>query len=246
MRNINDYEKKYIKEDFEQYQIMYRRKNIMEILKHYNTNSVLEIGCGMSPLFKYLKEGEDFDNYTLIEPGEIFYDNARSIAGDNKHIKIYKGFIEELAGDISSGFSFIICSGLLHEIENPELLLKNIFDLCDKETIIHINVPNAKSFHRILAKEMGLIESIYEFSDRNKLLQQNNVFDMKLLKDFVERAGFSIIDNGSYFIKPFTHKQMLKMLEKDIISKKVLDGLYKMSKYMPEYGSEIYVNCKLL
>ena len=246
MRNINYYEKEYIKEDFEQYQVMYRRKNILEILKQYDTSSVLEIGCGMSPLFKYLKYGEDFGSYTIVEPGERFYSNAKNMAGDNKHIKIYKGFIEELAGNISSNFSFIICSGLLHEVANPELLLKSIAILCNKDTVIHINVPNAESFHRILAKEIGLIENVYCLSDRNKLLQQNNIYNMELLNDIVKQAGFLVISQGSYFIKPFTHKQMFSMIKQEIINEDILDGLYEMSKYMPGYGSEIYVNCKLL
>ena len=36
---------------------------------------------------------------------------------------------------------------------------------------------------------------------------------------------------------------MQSMLEQNIISKDVLEGMYKMEKYFPEYGSEIYVAC---
>ena len=35
------------------------------------------------------------------------------------------------------------------------------------------------------------------------------------------------------------------MMEKEILNESVLDGLYHLTKYMPEFGSEIYVNCKL-
>lgn len=51
---------------------------------------------------------------------------------------------------------------------------------------------------------------------------------------------------GSYFIKPFTHDQMEGMLEKGILSPTILEGLYGMSVELPDYGAEIYVNCRLL
>lgn len=46
-------------------------------------------------------------------------------------------------------------------------------------------------------------------------------------------------------MKPFSHNQMYEMMQSAIIDEKVLDGLYRLAEYMPEYGSEIYVNCKL-
>ncbi len=51
-----------------------------------------------------------------------------------------------------------------------------------------------------------------------------------------------MLDEGSYFVKPFTHNQMHKMIKKDIIDENVLDGLYKIAKYFPDNGSEIFVN----
>ena len=67
---------------------------------------------------------------------------------------------------------------------------------------------------------------------------------METLTQLVENSGFQIIEKGSYFIKPFTHDQMGKLLENRIISKDVLEGLYKMSDELPGVGSEIYLNVK--
>lgn len=113
------------------------------------------------------------------------------------------------------------------------------------ETIVHINVPNANSFHRVLAKGMGLMDDVHDFSDRNLQMQQHKVFDMESLKAEVENAGFTVCDCGSYFVKPFTHSQMYRMMEEGIIDEKTLDGLYAISGGFNEYGSEIYVNVKL-
>lgn len=91
---------------------------------------------------------------------------------------------------------------------------------------------------------MELINDEHAMSERNILYQQHSVFDIEGLKNILEDNGFEIINSGSYFVKPFTHSQMYEMMCKSIIDEKVLDGLYEMTEYMPEMGSEIYVNVR--
>lgn len=134
----------------------------------------------------------------------------------------------------------IICSSLLHEVENPKEFLTEIHKASNKGTVVHINVPNANSFHRVLAQKAGLIRDLKMLSDRNLQLQQHTVFDIESLKKIVSDVGFSILESGQYFLKPFTHAQMEKMMQAEIIDEKVLEGLYEMGK--DSYGSEIYVN----
>lgn len=35
------------------------------------------------------------------------------------------------------------------------------------------------------------------------------------------------------------------MMDQGIISEEVLDGMYALEEYLPEYGSEIYINIML-
>ena len=142
-------------------------------------------------------------------------------------------------------FDFILCYGLLHELEQPEELLEGILKVSNESTLVHINVPNAKSIHRLIAKGMGMITDEYELSGRNLLYQQHNVYDLKRLKTVMEHVGFEVVECGSYFVKPFSHSQMYEMVKEKIIARDVLDGLYSIVKYMPEHGSEIFVNCRL-
>lgn len=133
----------------------------------------------------------------------------------------------------------------MHEVSDAECLLAAIHEVADQNTIIHINVPNAMSMHRLIAKEMGLIDNIYQKSDQQKRLQQEGVvFVLQTLKELVVKNDFSVMDEGSYFIKPFTHYQMSEMLDKKIINRDVITGLKKIIKYFPEYGSEIFVNLR--
>lgn len=74
-------------------------------------------------------------------------------------------------------------------------------------------------------------------------LQQHFIFNNKDLAALVTKAGFKIIEGGQYFLKPFTHSQMQKLLDYQIIDGLVLDGLYELGKEC--FGSEIYVDVRI-
>ena len=244
MRDIEKYTEEYLQPGFEKYQVHYRRKKILEIVAKYPHESILEIGCGMEPLFAYLSQ-DDFQQYMVVEPSREFYANAVKLAKNDKRI-ILRNCLFAVTEEIKNyKFNLIILSCLLYEVENPNYLLREVHSICCKESIVHVNVPNADSVHRLLAQKMGLIKTVDEPSERNKIFQQHSVFSMGTLVELAESEDFVIADSGSYFIKPFTHGQMYEMLKHKIIDERVLDGLYAMSSVFPQYGSEIYVNLRI-
>lgn len=243
MRDIETYAQNYQVSSFEDYQVIYRRKKVLEVMKQFAPKRILEIGCGLEPLFSYMDEKE-YEIYCVVEPSKVFFERACTLA-KGKNVICYNTFFEPTEELVSKRFDFIICSGLLHELERPQELIEDVYKISDSNTVVHFNVPNAKSLHRLIAKEMGLISNEFEFSGRNVQYQQHSVYDLDMLVKSIKKAGFQIIDSGSYFIKPFSHSQMYQMLNENIIDEKVLDGLYQLEKYIPEYGSEIFVNCRI-
>lgn len=243
MRDIDDYAKKYMEPELggQQIALPYRRKMVISQIVKYQPHRILEIGCGLEPLFEFV-EGKE---WRIVEPSSYFCKVADEKRHDSGQIRILQGLLEERLADLEKErFDMVICSSLLHEVEEPERMLEDIYKICTDETIVHINVPNAKSFHRVLAKSMGIIHDEHEESAKNIALQQNVVFDMDRLAEMVTKHQFNIIDQGSYFIKPFTDGQMFEMLEKKIIDEKVLDGLDEMAHMLPLMGAGIFVNCR--
>lgn len=245
MRNLNEYIEKYNHEGFEDYQVIYRRKKVLETIQNYNPKCILEIGCGMEPLFKYLSS--DTEKYVLVEPGGVFYENACKEAKKVSGLEIicHNKYLSDYAKHSNCDFDMIICASLLHELEDLDFFLDDILKICSEKTVVHFNVPNALSMHREIALCMGMINDKKELSDRNKDFQQKRVFDIAGLTDLLKKK-FDIIDYGTFFVKPFTHQQMHKMIKNNIINEEILDGLYNLSKikqYM-DIGSEIYCNVK--
>jgi SAM-dependent methyltransferase len=248
LNKILSYENAYLADyGFEKVLVKARQQVVIDCLTQYQPKYVLEVGCGTDLLSDLIPEiNLDIKQWVTVEPSPAFAQVALDAKkrGQVPGLEVVQGFIEESEKQVRDIFKsppdFVICSGLLHEVEHPAELLKAMRNLVDVNGVLHVNVPNALSLHRRLAKEMGLIPNEHELSERNQQLGQFYVFDLNSLRSLVEREGFVVKDSGGYFLKPFTHKQMEGMSA--ILTPDILQGLYKMGRSLPELASEIYVN----
>ena len=133
-------------------------------------------------------------------------------------------------------------AGLLQDLKDPDGALRLANRLLSATGMLHVNVANAGSLHRRLAMAMGMISAVTDLSDRNRKFAQSHVYNSATLRDAVEKAGFSIEDEGGYFIKPFTHQQMASI--QNVLTPQVISGLTTLGRELPEIASEIYVNAR--
>ncbi len=241
-RDIAAYEAAYESSDFEVVQAEMRKRIVVGLIERIGARRILEIGCGADAIFNHLT---DFDSCVVVEPGSRFADKARSDASGDSRVNIVQGLLEDVSDQlVSRAFDLILVSGLLHELPRPEGILRAVRPLCSASTVVHVNVPNARSLHRLLALEMGLISNPAETSERQKRLQQAHTFDLAGLRSLCEREGFKEFDSGSYFIKPFAHAQMAQLQSMGFLDERMLDGLFGLEKHLPGLGSEIFINMR--
>jgi hypothetical protein len=79
---------------------------------------------------------------------------------------------------------------------------------------------------------------------QNVMQQQSKTYDISSLTFELSNAGFQVIDQGSIFIKPFTHRQMQDLVDNKFLTKEMLAGFDGLTKWLPEFGSEIWVTAK--
>ena len=241
-RDIEKYTKDYVAvyNDFEQIMVQYRRKKVLEILQHYQPKHILEIGCGTDSIANYYTS---FDEFVIVEPSKDFAQLAANIP----RVQVHIDFVENKIGELKKhNFDFIILSSLLHEVTDPTVFLCQILPLCHSNTVLHINVPNARSFHLLWAYASGLTQQIGQLTPRAQKMQRHTTFDLNKLTQMCTAHNLKIIDSGSYFIKPFNHTKMQQLVQSGMVDTTLLDGLYQMTQYLPENGAEIFVNCQLL
>ncbi|MEO7916648.1 MAG: methyltransferase domain-containing protein [Dokdonella sp.] len=245
-RNIQSYEDAYASDyDFEAVQVRYRREAVLRSVLECKPKVVVEIGCGLEPILPhYLTSGGvGISSWVVVEPSALFAEGARTLSKHHPELVVFENVFEDVAGQLVGRYGhadLVICSGLLHEVGDQRALLLSIRAVMDGSSHLHVNVPNAFSLHRRLAKAMGLIDHLEQFGDRNIRLQQHRVYSLQTLLDDLHAAGLRAVSDGGIFMKPFTHLQMTEVV--GLLGPEILPGLARLGQEFPELASEIYVN----
>jgi SAM-dependent methyltransferase len=230
--------------DFEQVQVAQRQRCVLDVLRRAAPARIVEVGCGIDPLMKRAVEADlGFARWVVVEPGERFLAAARAAAGDDKRFRVQEGFFEDVVDRLlaeEGPADMVLLSGLLNEIADPAVIVNAARRMAGSAGVVHVNVPNALSMHRRLARAMGLIADERTLTERNLALKQFHVFDPDRLRALVEAAGLRVTETGGFFVKPFTHGQMSRIRE--VLTPEILDGLWVLGRELPELASEIYVN----
>ncbi len=221
--------------------VRYRRRQVLQCLAEFPHESILEVGCGMDSLVQYV---DDWRRFTIVEPGDRFAERARSIKAA-RPFSVLELTIEAAATGLrGERFDFVVLSSLIHEVIDAGALLSAVHSLCDSNTVVHVNVPNARSLHNRLALKMGLIPDLFTRSATANRMQRTSTFDLATLAALARATGFSVLSSGSYFLKPFTNGQLQQMLDARIIDEAVLDGLFSVNDEFDGLGAEIFVNLR--
>jgi SAM-dependent methyltransferase len=236
------YADQYAHGEFEPIIARVRLDKVLRSVSRYAHSSILEVGCGFEPLFPYIA---GWSEYWIVEPLPDAVAAAQQLPAVTPAVHILEGLLESRAADLPDQVDFVIASSLLHEVPDPDRFVQDLRRHCGPETVLHLNVPNVHSFHRLLALEAGLIQDVFERSQTEARFQRQTRFDMSSLRSFLEERGFEVLDAETYFVKPFTHSQLEQMLAAKIIDGRIIDALDRMIRYMPDLGAEMFVNVRL-
>lgn len=243
--NTAAYTREYLTDEYEKINVKYRREKVLEFLNNNKAKRILEIGCGTQSLFEFYKS---FEQFTVVEPSSEFCAIVKKSPAFNENVHVINGFFGSDSVNsqlIGGGYDCIVISSLIHEVPDPELILRTACAFCNEDTFVHINVPNEDSFHLLWALEAGLIQRLDNISETGKRLQRSRTFNLTKLKEIVERNGFKVTEQGSYAFKLFNQAKIVKMMKEEFIDNNLLDSLQRMTKYFPNNGAEIFVNCIL-
>lgn len=221
-----NYTPKFYKDEnsFERYLERERTKQVVESISKLYPCSILDIGPGLRPYFFYL----NWNKYTIIEPNKEFINYyPKSITAINSTLENF---------DLGEKFDAIIISSVLHLIEDCDVFLEKLKPLCHKNTLIHINVPNTYSLHRLIGFEMDLIQDLYDKSLKDIEFNHKTNFSELSLITLLAYHNFKIETYKTYMVKPFANEQMSM-----IITPGLAKGLQNLTKYLPKYGCEIMV-----
>lgn len=106
-------------------------------------------------------------------------------------------------------FDVILANHVLEHVNDPIYILKKISKafLSDNGKIV-ITVPNAKSLHRKIGVEMGLLKNEYELNKSDLNAGHKRVYDKDQLAEDIKKAGLIVEKQGGYNVKLVSLSQM--------------------------------------
>lgn len=227
--------------DFESVMVAARQRQALAVLEAMQPRVVVEAGCGMDLLSEQAESRNiPFERWVVVEPSSRFAAVAAAHATRSQRVSVVEAFLEdavEAVRECAGPADVVVCSSLLHEVSDPADFLGAARALLGSEGRIYVDVPNAQSLHRRLARAMGLISEESDLSPRNLKLGQDRVYGRESLRAEVAAAGFRVVEEGGYFLKPFTNAQMAGLA---FVEERVVGGLWEMGRELPELAAEIY------
>jgi 2-polyprenyl-3-methyl-5-hydroxy-6-metoxy-1,4-benzoquinol methylase len=204
----------------------------LQFKPYFKGKTCLELGPATGYMTQYLLN--DFEELTVVE-GSLHLLNQ--IPDHSKLVKIHSLF-EEF--DPGKKFDTIVMSHILEHIEQPVPLLNRIRQWMHKDTVFILGVPNAKSFHRLAAVQMGLLKTEYEMNERDRALGHYRVYDMQSLTADAKAAGFQVRDSGGIMLKFLSNNQIEKTMDDAVI-----DAYFKLGNAFKENSAEIFLILQL-
>jgi 2-polyprenyl-3-methyl-5-hydroxy-6-metoxy-1,4-benzoquinol methylase len=171
--------------------------------------NVLELGYGEGVLTNYLSglkinldvvEGSK----VLVEKGQILHPN----------IVFHHSFFEDFFP--IKKYDLIVCTHVLEHVDNPSIILDNLYNWLAENGTALIIVPNSESIHRQLAVIMNLQKNNSDLSERDHLVGHKRVYDYKQLDIDIYNSSLEVIKREGFFLKTLPNSMMLNF-DKDLI-----------------------------
>jgi len=221
-----------------------RQRQNIDFLHRYKPQRILEVGCG-GVLLSATDEAQalPYQLWTIVEPVGSYAAMARRQAVRDPRLCVIDGYLETAVAQAHAaapeGYDATILSGVLHETTDPDRLLQAAIGLLTPKGRLVASVPNARSFHRLLASAMGLIPRVDTLSARDIALGHPQVFDRETFSDLLRRAGLTDLKCEGYLFKPFTNAQMEPLLAE--LGPALAEGLIRLGHQFPDNGAEICI-----
>ena len=179
-----------------------RKKWIIQKLKKMNKGSLLDCGCNVGRLSSTWSKGPAFGidiSYDVLKRGKELYPGLNLIQADLRELNFLK----------ANSFDNAIACEVLEHLEAPLQFLKGLYPLLKPGGLLLITTPNY-TLRQPKFVSIGIMRAfgIDKGVDGERYL--HTAYQPDELAQLVKRAGFSVVEKGSFefelrgWLKPIT------------------------------------------
>lgn len=166
-------------------------------------NAILEMGFGEGTITApLLAAGFEVE---IVEGSAKLCDSARSRFGST--LKVNCSYFENFTP--TRLFNNVLSLHVLEHVDQPDNVIRKIYEWVAPGGQVIAVVPNAQSLHRELSVMMGLQDQNNALSKRDILVGHQRVFTLDQLAAHFEANGFEVSERFGYFVKVVPNSMML-------------------------------------
>lgn len=211
---------------------------VVELVRRAGARSVLSLGIGQKIVAARLAEevrAGRLERYAIVEGSRSAIAEAKRELRLPPGVEMHEAWFERF--ETADRFDLVEMGFVLEHVDSPETILDRFAGLLAPRGAVAIAVPNARSLHRLVGQEAGLLDDVHRLSAEDHALGHQRYFDLAALRRLVEECGLRAVREEGIFLKPLTTAQMLRLELPDA----VMLGLFRTAVELPAISNAIYM-----
>ncbi len=202
---------------------------------------VLSLGIGHQIVSQSIvRELDDrLQSYSIVEGSRAVIDDFRMNWPLARSPEVVESYFETF--DTRQRFDAIEMGFVLEHVDDPALVVRRFKELMKPDGFIGMAVPNARSLHRLLGHEAGLLDNVYHLSAEDRKLGHKRYFDLESFRQVAESEGLVIRRARGIMMKPFTTGQLGALR----LSQEVYQALFVVADDLPEVSNALYLEAAM-
>lgn len=188
---------------------------------------VLELGCATGLMTSMLVG--DARDVVAVDRSVPYLERAR--ARNLTGVRYITADIEA-TDDALGTFDHVVLTNVLHHLSDPIAVLASVrAHHLAPGGLVHVTLQNPLSLHRLVAREMQLLDDLTALSERNHHHAVQRIWPAAEVVAMAASAGLEERHREGIFLKPLPNAEMEKLPDA------VLDGFEGVVRHFPEHGA---------
>jgi 2-polyprenyl-3-methyl-5-hydroxy-6-metoxy-1,4-benzoquinol methylase len=125
---------------------------------------------------------------------------------DSLRLELIQGYFEDF--QTTNRFDVIEMGFVLEHVDDPGLILRRFKTFLAPGGRLMIAVPNARSLHRLIGHQAGLLSDLHALGDADRALGHQRYFDPAQLEALLAENDLEVVGRAGLMLKPLTTGQL--------------------------------------
>jgi 2-polyprenyl-3-methyl-5-hydroxy-6-metoxy-1,4-benzoquinol methylase len=200
-------------------------------------SDVLSLGIGYQIVSQSIVRelGSRLASYTIVEGSRAVITEFTSQWPLERKPEVFEAYFESF--EPTRKFDAIEMGFVLEHVDDPALVVRRFRQFLKPDGFIGMAVPNARSLHRLIGHEAGLLDDVYKLSAEDLQLGHKRYFDLDSFRHLAESEGLVVRRARGIMMKPVTTSQLGSLN----LSPEVEQALYKVADRLPAISNAMYI-----